>query len=65
MRLVLCPGAGVVTQYLWPGDVTMAVGAVAGVVALSVIGAGAASIVLRTEVTRQREAFDAVPKVTP
>jgi MFS family permease len=62
---VLGPGAGVVTQYLWPGDVTMAIGAVAGVVALSVIGAGAASIVLRTEIARRREAFEVVSKATP
>jgi MFS family permease len=45
---VLGPGAGALTQYIWPGDVRMAIAAVGGIVAISVIGAGGASLKLRS-----------------
>jgi hypothetical protein len=44
---VLGPGAGAATQYLWPGDVTRAVIAVATIVGICVLIAGVASIALR------------------
>jgi hypothetical protein len=45
---VLGPGAGAITQILWPGDVPKAVIAVGGVVAISVVGAAVVSLRLRT-----------------
>jgi MFS family permease len=57
---VLGPGAGAISQYFWPGDVRMAVAAVSGIVAISVIGAAGASLRLRdphtAEVANQQSA---------
>lgn len=46
---VLGPGAGAISQYFFPGDVRIAIAAVAGVVTLSVIGAAVASVGLRRD----------------
>jgi hypothetical protein len=55
---VLGPGAGALTQCVWPSDVKMAIGAVGGIVAVSVIGASVASVAARRlacrSVTRRR-----------
>jgi MFS family permease len=45
---ILGPGAGALTQHLWPGEVKMAIVAVSGIVALSVLCAAGASLRLRS-----------------
>jgi MFS family permease len=55
---LLGPGAGALTQYLWPGRVRIAIGAVGGIVALSVLCAAFASIRLRPRTRFKQNPFN-------